>query len=801
MNSTFLSPENRVTEDFTPRTRVDPTQAVSRAAVVLQTERGPGRGLHPSTPTSVRSLPEYEATFGRSGPGWLHARNFFGQVEGLPGVELVVIRAVHFTDPDDATTYDASASTLQLRDSSAVNTYLLTASSVGRWSRAYRITTRKVDTVTGAVAVAVAGSTAATAAVVTGTEAAPWNFGGPGSLSVAVNGGGPTAVAFTATAATLTSSGATYAGVSSGMHLDLSVNGVAVTTTFAGTEITQGDFRTAILAAAVAASASLSIATASTELTYTSGVRGSSSSVNVLSTTSAAVLTALGLTVGTHTGTGNVANIAAVAGAEFTSIVSGALTGAVGSVSSTHARISTTATGTSATLQVSAGTIATALGLPTTAATGAAATTATATSVQMVSTSGVSAGDLLRFGATMMVTVTSVSSDGLVGFASTTVPVGGLSEGDAVYQCTWTLTVIPPRGPSAVYSELRCSPLSPNAAELVLARTAGVVVTAATPSASADPRPADITAVPLAGGLDGSAVTDTDIIGSATARTGLLGLSVSRRSVPMHVFVPDASVTVLRELYGMAEGMKRFLATGSVPYTVGSVPGDVAAWVRSTLQTPTSYGRLVFPRIRTNDPRNSSTVLACQSAYAVGAAIRTSILRGPWKAPAGTTDGRYVYASGVEVVVEQSDYDVLYPAGVNAALVEGTGVCLMGNQTLYPSTTAAIGSVGIRLSLLYLLRSIGESTRWVLFEDNARRPAGSTNPGAASRLASQIKRFFREYWRRGGLDGTKEAEAFAVMIGTEGTGTSGRYLGASYRVRPVNSAEFVDQTLAELADD
>jgi hypothetical protein len=193
------------------------------------------------------------------------------------------------------------------------------------------------------------------------------------TLVVTVDGGAPATTTFSATAAAITGTGASYAPVTAGHVLNLTINGTPYTVTFTGAEASQGDFHTAITTVITAVA---TVSNVGGQTRIATARRGTGANVTVVGTTSASVLSSLGLTSGqTNTGTGNVANIDAVTSSELLSLVNTALgvTATASLDGSNHFRVTSATTGTSSSVQFTAGTVTTALGLATTAGTGAAA--------------------------------------------------------------------------------------------------------------------------------------------------------------------------------------------------------------------------------------------------------------------------------------------------------------------------------------------------------------------------------------------------------------------------------------------
>lgn len=181
----------------------------------------------------------------------------------------------------------------------------------------------------------------------------------PGQVLGLDVGAGPQTATFSATAGTVTSSGATYA-MSAGQTVTLGYDGAAnFTVTFLAGDTTQ-----AAVIARINQYAGFAIAAVSAGQYSLTGLQlGYQAQVRVIGASSGGVLTALGLTVGTTFGTGNVANILSVAFSEINTVVATAIPNtAVELDSNGNLRVSKTTAAVNDYVYVTAATTAIALG-------------------------------------------------------------------------------------------------------------------------------------------------------------------------------------------------------------------------------------------------------------------------------------------------------------------------------------------------------------------------------------------------------------------------------------------------------
>lgn len=274
------------------------------AAMVAVCERGPIGEFR-----RVSSWPEFERTYGGFLAGRVEAHCAKRALDN--GCHLLVSRTVHFTDVTDPTTKTSAAALVNVPDRS-------TTPGHGR-----------------------------------STASATFPLGLTHGLTLvaAIDGGSNATATFNGFAARVTGSGASFAAVTAGNVLVLVVNGVQRTATFAGSENTLALF----LAAINTQIPGVYAADASGQLQVTTDQKGSGATLTVHASTSAAVLTSLGLTsgAGAQLGTSNVEDLDGVTAAEFETIVEAAITGcSAGADGSNHPYVESNTTGSGSTVLI-----------------------------------------------------------------------------------------------------------------------------------------------------------------------------------------------------------------------------------------------------------------------------------------------------------------------------------------------------------------------------------------------------------------------------------------------------------------
>lgn len=385
------------------------------------------------------------------------------------------------------------------------------------------------------------------------------------------------------------------------------------------------------------------------------------------------------------------------------------------------------------------------------------------------------------------VTVTSKVGN-VIYFASVVAGVGGIgTSGSSATSLVFDLTAIDNNGLIArKWTDLRMSALSDFYVVDVVNSTYRTPFTIADlASATADNRPANVTASALASGSDGGTVADADYVGDSAAKNGLYAFD-AKSDFGMLSVPGITSATVARGLSDYAESRKLFMAYSDVPS--GTSPSGAVTYVNTTINRFSAYAAIIYPWLKIVDVDGVVTTVPSVGAWQ-GITARTDRTRGVGKAPAGIIDGQILGISGVETEVQEPDYDVLYPAKINAIQVfPGQGTAVMGNITLDP--TGEFGELNVARLFLYVERSCRDSLRWVNFEPN--------NATTRARVTRNVSSFLRGLWEKGQLDGEKPSEAFIVQCDTlnnDAITRSQRKLVVRISIAPVHAAEFIDITV------
>jgi uncharacterized protein len=199
--------------------------------------------------------------------------------------------------------------------------------------------------------------------------------------------------------------------------------------------------------------------------------------------------------------------------------------------------------------------------------------------------------------------------------------------------------------------------------------------------------------------------------------------------------------------------------------TVGSGSGDDAGGGGKPKQaaglrprdSDGGYGAFYFPWLRARDAIDTDKLVSVPpSGYLAGIYARTDSERGVHKAPANAAVRG---ALGVTQQISRAEQDVLNPAGVNCIrYFASEGIRVWGARTLAPSASDW-RYLNVRRLFNMIEESIGDNTRWVVFEPNDR-PLWKA-------IQRDVGAFLMLLWRQGALAGASPAEAFFVKCDEE----------------------------------
>jgi hypothetical protein len=209
---------------------------------------------------------------------------------------------------------------------------------------------------------------------------------------------------------------------------------------------------------------------------------------------------------------------------------------------------------------------------------------------------------------------------------------------------------------------------------------------------------------------------------------------------------PTQRIEVARAVIAHCEASRfRFAVIDGEPGV--SDLADPALDPRSSI-ADSAYAAFYHPWLEVSDPQGGARVRVPPGGHVLGVYARTDSERGVFKAPANEVVRGVVE---LEFNVNETQQAVLNPRGVNVTRsFPGRGIRVWGARTL--SSDPLWKYVNVRRLFIFLERSIGEGTQWVVFEPNDER--------LWARVKDSIRVFLRAQWRNGALPGRTEDEAF-----------------------------------------
>lgn len=270
-----------------------------------------------------------------------------------------------------------------------------------------------------------------------------------------------------------------------------------------------------------------------------------------------------------------------------------------------------------------------------------------------------------------------------------------------------------------------------------------------------DPRPINVVAQALAGGVNSGVLSDTDWIGTPTNGKGIEATGAS--TIFSMMAIPGVeTVAVHRALMDKANQKKRHVAIVNTP--AGQTDQEAFDYITITANLFGTYviayaGELTILRASSGAQESFPT-----AGYICGIYARNDQTDNVASPPAGVRKGQFrgvLGAANGNYWGDESRRDTVYPTpGINTVWnKEGAGVVAWGQLTL--DSTSDRGAIGVRRALISLEKDIELLSDFVLFELNTDilRVEYKTRTGG----------FLRQRWRDGVLQGANEREAYSIV--------------------------------------
>ena len=334
------------------------------------------------------------------------------------------------------------------------------------------------------------------------------------------------------------------------------------------------------------------------------------------------------------------------------------------------------------------------------------------------------------------------------------------------------------------------------------------------PGASPPARPDEDT-VQGEGGRDGNDISENDIIGSASSKTGLYALTktdlfnllcIPPRIRPTPENIGNDGTFTSANIYAQALTMcverRAFLIVD--PSLEWGLSADTAVASATqgrddlNLSGPAARNAaFYFPGIRAVDPLRDNQVSDFVPCGAIaGIMARTDSTRGVWKAPAGL-DAALAGVQGLQVNLNDLENGTLNLLGINCLRsFPVSGRVVWGSRTLRGAEQSAdeYKYVPVRRLALFIEESLYRGTQWVVFEPN--------DEPLWAQIRLNIGAFMQNLFRQGAFQGRSPREAYLVKCDAETTTQDDINRGIVNILvgfAPLKPAEFVIIRIQQLA--
>jgi phage tail sheath protein FI len=216
---------------------------------------------------------------------------------------------------------------------------------------------------------------------------------------------------------------------------------------------------------------------------------------------------------------------------------------------------------------------------------------------------------------------------------------------------------------------------------------------------------------PIAGGFDGVAATDRDIIAGWEGYRDPEVLDVN-----ILINGGYTSVNVQAAMDQLCQDRMDCIAILDTPTTEQSVANAVA-YRRNDLQLDSSYSAMYSPDYLILDKYNDRRLYVPPSGFVAACYANTDTEFETWFAPAGTVRGR-LSVQGVRYDYNLGDRDALVDSQINPTrVIPGVGIRIWGADTLQ-SMPSALSNVSVRRLMLFLEKSLSVATLYSVFDPN-----------------------------------------------------------------------------------
>jgi uncharacterized protein len=300
-------------------------------------------------------------------------------------------------------------------------------------------------------------------------------------------------------------------------------------------------------------------------------------------------------------------------------------------------------------------------------------------------------------------------------------------------------------------------------------------------------------------GTDGSTLTETEVKGSESAKTGLYALEkadlFNLLCIPPYKTSGDVDAGVITDAAVYCEKRRAMLLVD--PPSAWITKAAAKSGIEGGVGTTSKNAAIFFPRLRQPNPLRDGQVEDFVPCGAVaGVFARTDATRGVWKAPAGL-EATLVGVPQLSVPLTDAENGELNPLGVNCLrTMPAVGRVVWGSRTLQGNDRLASEwkYVPVRRLALFIEESLYRGTQWVVFEAN--------DEPLWAQIRLNLGAFMQNLFVQGAFQGRSPREAYFVKCDKETTTQNDINLGVVNIVvgfAPLKPAEFVVIKIQQIA--
>lgn len=289
--------------------------------------------------------------------------------------------------------------------------------------------------------------------------------------------------------------------------------------------------------------------------------------------------------------------------------------------------------------------------------------------------------------------------------------------------------------------------------------------------------------VTLSGGDDGlETIQPTDYLGDSATGQGVY--SFDEYDVDIVAVPGITSETVQVGVKDYCEQREDCFGILAIPKAYN--PSDAIAYVKDN-NLASDYVAIYYPWVEIADPigvGDNPTKFIPPTGAVAGIYARIDNSRGVWRAPAGEITN-LIGVLDIEYNVTDGEQDMMNPIGLNAIRAfDDAGIVVWGARTL--SSNAEYKYISTTHLVLFIKGSLMNNMGWAVFENN--------DPTLWGKITASVSDFLRNLWKKGGLKGETEDEAFWVKcdgeVNTQEVVDSGR-LYCDIGIADQTPAEFI----------